>query len=112
MLFRSDIGLDDNFFELGGHSLLALQIVGRLKAHHHREVPLRTLFEHPVLEDFAQAVAAMPAAVLGSESDDLRTVPRGDYSAQIVNGTLVIPAALRRRLTSVAAVRTVPPRSV
>ncbi|WDE12575.1 non-ribosomal peptide synthetase [Thalassomonas haliotis] len=47
------IKADDNFFSLGGHSLLA----ARLKARLNREnlnLPLQTLFEHPLLSEQAK----------------------------------------------------------
>ena len=50
------VGRRDNFFELGGHSLLALQAFSRLQQALGVKVPLASLFAHPVLADFAQAV--------------------------------------------------------
>ena len=50
------VGARDNFFALGGHSLLALQVAARLQRALGREIPLRTLFEHPVLGSLAAAL--------------------------------------------------------
>ncbi|MDY7534454.1 non-ribosomal peptide synthase/polyketide synthase [Pseudomonas sp. Bout1] len=50
------VGLSDNFFELGGHSLLVTQVVSRVRQALNVYVPLRTLFEHSVLEDFVAAL--------------------------------------------------------
>ncbi|MBB3059227.1 non-ribosomal peptide synthetase [Microbulbifer rhizosphaerae] len=48
------IGTGDNFFELGGHSLLATQLIGQLSRQLDRDIPLRTVFEHPTIAAMAQ----------------------------------------------------------
>ncbi|NYE25983.1 non-ribosomal peptide synthetase [Pigmentiphaga litoralis] len=50
------VGRFDNFFELGGHSLLALNLLDRIRATG-LQVEVRTLFEHPILADFASAAS-------------------------------------------------------
>jgi len=50
------IGLHDNFFALGGHSLLATQIVSRVRDAWQMDLPLRTLFEAPVLSALAEQI--------------------------------------------------------
>lgn len=52
------VGARDDFFELGGHSLLAMQIVARARSRFGSAVSVATLFEHPVLADFASACGA------------------------------------------------------
>ncbi|GGY99457.1 hypothetical protein GCM10010300_49230 [Streptomyces olivaceoviridis] len=57
-------GIDehDSFFELGGHSLLAERLTLAVSDQFGREVPLRTLFEHPRLSEFTAAVLPEDAA--------------------------------------------------
>ncbi|KIQ17123.1 hypothetical protein RT97_30385, partial [Variovorax paradoxus] len=49
------VGRNDGFFELGGHSLLALRLLERVRALGW-SVQVRTLFQHPQLAAFAQAL--------------------------------------------------------
>ncbi|RYZ38706.1 MAG: amino acid adenylation domain-containing protein [Myxococcaceae bacterium] len=64
----------DDFFDLGGHSLLATQVSSRLRAELGVEAPLRLLFAHPVLEDFARALAS--AGTLRVAEERIPAVPR------------------------------------
>ncbi|WPZ32673.1 amino acid adenylation domain-containing protein [Thalassobaculum sp. OXR-137] len=52
------VGRGQNFFDLGGHSLLATQLVSRIRQAFDVDIPLRLLFEHPVLGDQAAAIEA------------------------------------------------------
>ncbi len=51
------IGRKDSFFELGGHSLLAVRALSRLRDTLQVDLPLRALFDTPVLGDFASCLA-------------------------------------------------------
>jgi acyl carrier protein len=50
------VGIHDNFFDLGGHSLLATQIISRVRDAFQMDIPLRTLFEKPTVEELAIAI--------------------------------------------------------
>jgi hypothetical protein len=50
------VGLEDDFFTLGGHSLRATRVISRGREGRGVEVPLRDLFEHPRLREFARDV--------------------------------------------------------
>ncbi|RCX18353.1 amino acid adenylation domain-containing protein [Anaerobacterium chartisolvens] len=50
------IGVNNNFFELGGHSLLATQIVSRVCDAFQIELPLRSIFEAPTIENLARMI--------------------------------------------------------
>jgi len=55
------VGRQDNFFALGGHSLLTLQVVECVRQTCKIEVAAVTLFKHPVLMDFVDAINASTA---------------------------------------------------
>ncbi|MFI7054240.1 amino acid adenylation domain-containing protein [Streptosporangium canum] len=62
---------DDDFFALGGHSFAATRAVGRLRERLGAPVPVRLLFEHPVLADLAAALPRpVPAARARRERAD------------------------------------------
>jgi hypothetical protein len=52
-LGRGSLAATDNFFDLGGHSLLATRAVARLSAAVELPIPIRTLFGHPTVREFA-----------------------------------------------------------
>ncbi|TQV77377.1 amino acid adenylation domain-containing protein [Aliikangiella marina] len=56
LLDVEQIGINDNFFDLGGHSLLATRLVSAIRTKHQIEVPLKNVFENPVLADFANSL--------------------------------------------------------
>jgi acyl carrier protein len=49
----SQVGAESDFFALGGHSLAAVRVVNRLAEALGRDVPLRDVFECPVVTDLA-----------------------------------------------------------
>ena len=56
------VGRGDHFFDLGGHSLAAVRVATRVAERLGRDVPVRALFEAPVLARYALQVADAPRA--------------------------------------------------
>jgi amino acid adenylation domain-containing protein len=56
LLGVTDLTARSSFFELGGHSLLAARLLARLSEQVGTPLPLRLLFEHPRLQDLADAI--------------------------------------------------------
>jgi amino acid adenylation domain-containing protein len=62
------IGARDDFFALGGHSLAATRVTGRLADALGCRVPVRLLFDRPVLADFALEVERLVLAAIAEEA--------------------------------------------
>lgn len=71
------VGIHDNFFDLGGHSLLVTQVIGRLRHALQLDLSLRSLFDHPTLEEQAVAIKKL----LLEETEDSPEDTEDDLSA-------------------------------
>ncbi|PHM53921.1 non-ribosomal peptide synthetase [Xenorhabdus sp. KK7.4] len=56
LLNVNQVGIYDNFFTLGGHSLQATRFISSIRNDLGIEVPLRSVFEHPTLEQLSQII--------------------------------------------------------
>ncbi|TLP65201.1 MULTISPECIES: non-ribosomal peptide synthetase [Pseudomonas] len=74
VLQREQVPLDGHFFQLGGHSLMAAQVRSRLREQGF-EVPLRWLFETPVLTELAARLDTQ-ATVIDPASSSITLVDR------------------------------------
>ncbi|MET7332200.1 amino acid adenylation domain-containing protein [Nonomuraea sp. NPDC005650] len=69
VLERPAVWAGDDFFALGGHSFAATRVTSRLREALGLAVPVRLLFERPVLADFAAGVEDLLVAELMDGSD-------------------------------------------
>ena len=56
ILENRQVGVRDSFFDLGGHSLLATRAIIRINETFKVMLPLRELFEFPVVAELALAI--------------------------------------------------------
>ena len=79
LLGLDKVGVYDNFFELGGHSLLATQFISRVRDELGMEVPLRSLFESPNIDQFAIALETMQASSQDPSVPDIMAISRDSH---------------------------------
>ncbi|MFE6615869.1 amino acid adenylation domain-containing protein [Amycolatopsis sp. NPDC057786] len=72
-LGRERVGALDDFFGLGGHSLAATKVVGRLGEAFGFPVPVRCLFDRPVLREFATELERIAMTALADDNADVPT---------------------------------------
>ena len=71
------INRSDNFFDLGGHSVLSVVLISRVRDAFRVEIPLRAVFESPMLESMARLIQEKLEANNDTESLALKCYPRG-----------------------------------
>ncbi|ATB38937.1 non-ribosomal peptide synthetase [Cystobacter fuscus] len=66
LLGVASVGLDDNYFSLGGHSLAAAEMTTKAKKAFQLDIPLRVIFESPILGEYAEQIDRLRGASKGS----------------------------------------------
>src|SRR6185437_2101835 len=79
LLGAANLQRENNFFDLGGHSLLTMQLAARLRQIFHCEVPLRAIFEFPVLQDMAAYLDASSSRPRTGKLVRIQPIPRESY---------------------------------
>ncbi|HEX8559003.1 MAG TPA: amino acid adenylation domain-containing protein, partial [Pyrinomonadaceae bacterium] len=104
------VGRSGNFFNLGGHSLLVTQVLARVRECLEVELPVRSLFEAPTIEQFSQLIQEQISDGKLSDLSEITRAPRDGelplsfaqqrmwFFEQIAGGTGAFNIALGVRL--------------
>jgi len=65
------VGTNDNFFTLGGDSIRGTQVIGRLQAGTHVELPIVMLFQKPTVAELSEHIAASAGDIASDSLSDL-----------------------------------------
>jgi amino acid adenylation domain-containing protein len=85
------VGVRDRFWDLGGHSLLASKVLARVHETFGVELPIQSMFEHPVIEDLTAAIGQ--ELLTGSGEDAAHVLAELDgLSAEELDLLLAHPA--------------------
>jgi amino acid adenylation domain-containing protein len=84
LLERDHVGIYDSFLDIGGHSMLAVELMARLNAAFHIELPLRVVFEEPTIAGLARRVETAKALVRGQRGN-------GNGGPKRIEDELIVP---------------------
>jgi amino acid adenylation domain-containing protein len=70
LLGLEQVSVNDNFFMLGGHSLLGTQLIAQLRGTFGVELPLRTLFDAPTIEQLSLEIECQIMARVEAMSEE------------------------------------------
>src|SRR6266446_5004131 len=79
LLELEQVGIDENFFMLGGNSLMGTQIIARVAETFGVDLPLRTLFDTPTVQQLSTEIERLILAKVQAMSDEevLRLLAQG-----------------------------------
>ncbi len=78
-LAAEQVGMHADFFDLGGHSLLATRLTLQIRDAFAVELPVRAVFQAPVLADLAAHIAALQVGGAAVESRPVQRLPRATW---------------------------------
>jgi acyl carrier protein len=73
------VGIHSNFFDLGGHSLMAGRVITRICREFQIELPLRSIFESPLISLLALLVDEARNKHMQVKHKAIRRVDRNSY---------------------------------
>ncbi|MFC9728447.1 non-ribosomal peptide synthetase [Bacillus cereus] len=86
----NSVSMLDNFFELGGHSLMATQIISRVKEEFNVDLPIKYIFDFPVLKDLYDEIIELEKKNYNYSSIQNFTENLNDFSEDEVDELLNI----------------------